>query len=264
MARFAPNFYHLFLELPVRERFAAAARAGFDAVEWHLPYELSKHELKSLCDDNGLRFLYAVVPADWEKTRGLGGHPDRVEDFKRAADDGLDYASHVGFQSLNVGPGRIPPGHSQARCIDTFVRNLEYICDQAKGTGVTLVIEPVCTAQRSDYVLHKMQEAAEIMKAVGRDNLKLVYDTYHLRMEETGTLSALLDEYYPMLGHVQFGNAPTRNEPGVGEIDFDFLIRRLDAKGYAGWVGLEYNPSVDSWSSLAWMERHGICRKDHG
>ena len=62
MARFAPNLYHLFVELPARKRFAAAAKAGFDAVEWHFPYELSKDELKSLLDDNGLTFTYGVVP----------------------------------------------------------------------------------------------------------------------------------------------------------------------------------------------------------
>ena len=51
--RFAPNFYHLFLELSIRERFAAAAKIGIDAVEWHFPYEISKQELKCLLDEYG-------------------------------------------------------------------------------------------------------------------------------------------------------------------------------------------------------------------
>ena len=65
MAGFAPNLYHQFLQLAAREGFAAAAKLGFDAVEWHFPYELPKTELKSLLDGNGLTFTYGVVPADW-------------------------------------------------------------------------------------------------------------------------------------------------------------------------------------------------------
>ena len=94
-------------------------------------------------------------------------------------------------------------------------------------------------------------------RLVQRENMKLVYDTYHLRMEETGTLANILNMYWPLIGHVQFGNAPTRNEPGVGEIDFDYIIECLDKKGFKGWIGLEYNPSKDTWSSLSWANRYG-------
>ena len=98
MARFAPNLYHQFLELPVRERFAAAAKLGFDAVEWHFPYELPKAELKSLLEDNNLKLTYAVVPVDWtKKDFGLGGQPGREDEFRRAADIALD--THCRFPS---------------------------------------------------------------------------------------------------------------------------------------------------------------------
>ena len=78
MIRFAPNFYHLFLELPLRDRFAAAAKIGCTAIEYHFPYELPKDELRSLLDGHGLEFTYCVVPADWAGgTRGLGAQPGR-------------------------------------------------------------------------------------------------------------------------------------------------------------------------------------------
>jgi hydroxypyruvate isomerase len=102
-----------------------------------------------------------------------------------------------------------------------------------------------------------MEQAEEVVRLVNRDSVKLVYDTYHLRMEESGTLSGILETYWPLIGHVQFGNAPTRNEPGVGEIDFDWIIQLVDQKGYKGWIGLEYNPSKDTWSSLSWVNRYG-------
>jgi hydroxypyruvate isomerase len=259
MARFAPNLYHLFLELPVRERFAAAAKLGFDAVEWHFPYELSKSELKSLLDDNGLKFTYGVVPADWSKKDfGLGGQPGREDEFRRAADIALDYALQVPFGAVNVGHGALPFRVERQRCVETYVRNVQYVCDQAKGSGLIIAVEPVTMAASNlPFVLRTMEQGAEVARLVQRENMKLVYDTYHLRMEESGTLADILNMYWPLIGHVQFGNAPTRNEPGVGEIDFDYIIECLDQKGFKGWIGLEYNPSKDTWSSLAWTNRYG-------
>lgn len=81
MPKFAPNLFHLFTELPVRARFAAAAAFGFEAVEWHFPYELPKHELKALLDKNGLQLVHALTPTDWTVTPGLAGQPDRIDDL---------------------------------------------------------------------------------------------------------------------------------------------------------------------------------------
>jgi hydroxypyruvate isomerase len=259
MIRLAPNLYHQFLELPVRQRFAAAAKAGFDAIEWHFPYELPKSELKALLNDNGLKFTYAVVPVDWtKKDFGLGGQPGREDEFRRAADIALDYALNVPIGAINVGHGGLPFKVERQRCVETYARNLQYVCDQAKGSALIAAVEPVTTASFNvPFVLRTMEQAAEVARLVQRENMRLVYDTYHLRMEETGTLASILDRYWPLIGHVQFGNAPTRNEPGVGEIDFDYIAECLEKKGFKGWVGLEYNPSKDTWSSLSWANRYG-------
>ncbi|MBT3808575.1 MAG: TIM barrel protein, partial [Rhodospirillaceae bacterium] len=108
MISFAPNFYHLFLELPIRERFAAAAKIGCTAIEWHFPYELPKDELKALLDDHGLEFMYCVVPADWDAgVRGLGAQPGKQDEFRRAADQALEYIQHCDFYSINVGAGPV-------------------------------------------------------------------------------------------------------------------------------------------------------------
>jgi hydroxypyruvate isomerase len=213
MIRFAPNFYHMFLELPVRERFAAAAKIGCSAIEWHFPYELPKDELKQLLDDNGLEFTYGVVPADWDAgVWGLGAQPGQEDDFRRAADQALDYITHCDFYSINVGAGTVPDGVERQRCVDTYVHNLDYIASQAGDHR--------CLA-----------EAAGIVRAVGRDNVGLVYDTFHLRWEEQGPLTAIMDDYWPMIGYVQIGNPPDRHEPGVGELDLLYLVDRAIGKG---------------------------------
>jgi hydroxypyruvate isomerase len=254
---FAPNLYHQFLELPARERFAAAADAGFRAVEWHFPYELSKHELAQRCADHGLRFTYAVVPVDWSQNKGLAAIPGRESEFLRAAGKGLEYAEHVGFHALQVGAGVVPPGVPRQACIDTFVQNLDRICKMAQGLPLTLCIEGVCEARFPGFAIQTIGEAAAVLAQVARPNLKLVYDTYHLRMQEQGPILPLLARHWHDIGHVQIGNAPGRHEPGVGEIDLHQVIAELQTRGWAQPVGLEYDPAHDTWTSLAWLTRYG-------
>jgi len=257
LPRFAPNLHHQFLELPPRERFAAARLAGFDAVEWHFPYEVPKAELKALLDDNGLAFTYCVCPVDWSRDLGLAGQPGREDEFRRSAEIGLDYAAHIRSRAMQIGPGTVPAGVERARCVDTFVANLAWFCRQAAGTGIAPNIEGVCQARFPNFVIQTIGEAEAVRAAVVDPSLRIVFDTYHLRMQETGPLAALLDRHASAIGHVQIGNAPLRHEPGVGEIDLHDVIARVHAMGYPGWIGLEYDPSADTWTSLAWMGRYG-------
>ncbi len=258
MIRFAPNLYHLFLELPIRERFAAIAKIGCTAVEWHFPYELPKDELKSILDEHGLEFTYCVVPADWDAgVRGLGAQPGKQDEFRRAADQALDYITHCDFYSINVGAGPVPEGESRERCVATYVENLTYIADAAGDHRCKFLLEPVTSRRIPDWAMQTMAQARDIVEAVDRPNVGLVYDTFHMRYEETGTLSDSMDEYWPLIGYVQIGNPPDRHEPGVGELDLLWIARRAIEKGYGGAIGMELDPSVDSWTSLLWMNELG-------
>lgn len=258
MIRFAPNFYHLFLELPIRDRFAAAAKIGITAVEWHFPYELPKEELKSLLDTYGMEFTYCVVPADWAGGLfGLGAQPGKKDEFHRAADQALEYIQYCDFYSINVGAGPVPQGQDRQRCIDTYVENLGYIAGNSGGHRCKFLLEPVCANRIPHWPMQKMAEARDIVNAVGRPNVGLVYDTFHMRYEETGTLSMIMDEFWPLIGYVQIGNPPDRHEPGVGELDLLWLAQRAVDKGYQGAIGMEFDPSQDTWTSLLWMNRFG-------
>lgn len=258
MIRFAPNLYHLFLELPIRDRFAAAAKIGCSAVEWHFPYELPKDELKSLLTDYGLEFTYCVVPADWAGgVMGLGAQPGKQDEFQRAADQALEYIQHCDFYSINVGAGPVPGDETRERCVETYVENLTYIADAAGNHRCKFLLEPVTAHRIPNWTMQTMAQARDIVTAVNRRNVGLVFDTFHMRYEESGTLSDIMDEYWPLIGYVQIGNPPGRHEPGVGELDLLWIGRRAIEKGYAGAIGMELDPSMDTWSSLMWMNDLG-------
>ena len=61
-----------------------------------------------------------------------------------------------------------------------------------------------------------------------------------------------------MIDHMQLADVPGRHEPGTGEIGWEYVFRRIDESGYAGWIGCEYNPVGDTVAGLAWRQRYGV------
>jgi hydroxypyruvate isomerase len=260
MPRFAPNLMHLFQELPERERVPAVAELGFDAVEWIFPYALKKEEVARICKGNGVTISYGLVPADWAGNNwGWSGRLGCQDQFRRAADTAIEYAIAAGYDTIQVGHGKIQPGESRERSIDTVVENLAYICAQAKGQPFRIVIEPVCTRNNEPFVLSTMAQGKAVLDRVKADNLWLVWDTFHLTIEEPGSLAVILDTYRPQIGYAQIGNLPDRTGPETGELDLYWISERIWSLNCTKWIGLEFGPAngQDSWDALAWCARYG-------
>ena len=128
MPRFAANLSMLFADLPWADRFAAAAHAGFRAVEVQFPYELPAATLRSLLDAHGLQMVLHNLPAgDWAGgERGIACLPDRVVEFRQGVQTALAYANTLGVRQLNVIAGICPKGVSEADAQRTLVDNLRY------------------------------------------------------------------------------------------------------------------------------------------
>jgi hydroxypyruvate isomerase len=261
MLRFAPNLMHMFQELPERDRVPAAAELGFDAVEWIFPYALRKEEVAAICRDNGVTVSYGLVPADWPGGNyGWAGRPGFQEQFRRAADTAIEYALAAGWDTIQVGHGMIPKGEERQRCIDTVVENLAYICAQAKGQPFRIVIEPVCGLRfGGPFVLSTMEHGRSVLERVDAANLRLVFDTYHLRLEESGSLIRHLDTYAPLIGYAQICNVLERTGPGTGELDLLWIAEKIWARKCTKWIGLEFGPEPgkDTWDALAWAAKYG-------
>jgi hydroxypyruvate isomerase len=183
--------------------------------------------------------------------------PGREADFRDAVKRGIDYAGEVGSALLHPAIGGTPEGEARDRTWARAVANLCYACDEGKKAGLTLAIEPVCSARFPEFFIHTLDEGIQLIKDVGRDNLTLCFDTYHVQMEE-GALSANLERTWPWIGHLQLGNPPGRHEPGVGELNLQYYFDLVDKKGWKGWIGCEYVPSTHTLDSLGWAAAYGI------
>jgi len=257
MPKLAANISMLFTELPFPERFAAAARAGFRAVEYQYPYEWPAGDVAAAAREARLEVvLHNMPPGDAALgERGTACLPGREARFREDLERAIDYARAAGCPSLHLVAGVVPPGADRAAqfasCHATYVSNLKHAAQRLAQAGMRLLIEPLSERTVANCFLRSSSQAVQVLDAVGAANAFLQYDFFHMQIME-GNLAETVARLLPRIGHVQIADVPGRHEPGSGEINFDFLLAHLDRLGYSGWIGCEYNPQGDTVEGLKW------------
>jgi hydroxypyruvate isomerase len=255
MPRFAANLSFLFTELPFLDRFEAAAKAGFKAVEYLNPFEAPKVEIASRLKSNGLtQALFNMAHGDWAKgERGMSAIPGREAEFEKATAAALDYAETLGCKRLFAMAGLRHHGAERK----TYVANLKKAARMAKAGGVHIIIEPINTRDIPGYCLSTTGEARSIIHEVAEPNVGLQFDLYHRQVME-GDVAMAIREFGGLARHYQIASPPDRGEPDDGELNYRYLFKLIDESGFDGWVGCEYKPRAGTVAGLKWAERLGV------
>ncbi len=255
MPRFAANLSMMYQEHPFLDRFAAAARDGFKAVEFLFPYAHAAADIKARLAEHGLALaLFNAPPGNWDAgERGLASLPGREDELRKSIALALEYAHALGNDRLHVMAGLIKPGEDRARHRAVYVRNLAYAAGHAKSAGITVVIEPINTRDMPGFFLNRQDEAHAVCADVGAPNLKVQMDLYHCQIVE-GDLAAKLKQFIGGVGHIQIAGVPERHEPDIGEINYPYLLSLIDELNFAGWVGCEYRPRGATSAGLGWLK----------
>jgi 2-dehydrotetronate isomerase len=257
MPRFAANLAYLFTERPLLERFSAAAKAGFKAVELQYPYDQSPAAVKAELDKHKLTQLgLNTAVGAREGDSGLGAVPGREAEWDAVFRQALDYTVAIGGSAIHCMAGKVPTEQRPA-AEKTFVANLTRAADLAKDKGVTLLIEPINTRDRPNYFLNRIEQAADIIAKVGRPNVKIQFDFYHVQIV-SGDLIKRFEAHQPLVGHVQIAAVPSRAEPDEGEINYPAVFEALDRLGWAGWTACEYKPRARTEDGLGWGRKFGL------
>ena len=256
MPHFSANISMLFAERDWLNRPAAAAGAGFGAVEIQFPYERSAGDWQRAIEVAGLAVSVINVPVGdmLGGGPGLAATPGRQAEFRRAAETARDVAAALRPRNVNVLSG-FPElhGFERERCLATLAENLRVAADLVGETGAGVVVEAVNTVDRPGFLLSTSEQALEAIDRANHPNLALEHDLYHMAIME-GRLIPRLEEILPHIGHVQFADHPGRHEPGTGTIDYPAVFAALDRLGYDGWCAAEYVPSRITEETLGWME----------
>ncbi len=257
--RFSVNVSILFKEVPFLERFARVAEAGFGAVEFWWPgndVEDLDAVARAVRDAGVSVALMNFSAGDMAAgDRGLAGDPDRSEEFRENVPVALELARSVGCRRMNILLGRELPGTEREEQLSLARENVGFAADEARASGIEVVVEAVNTFENGPYLLRTTGQAVEFVRSVGRPNLRIQHDLYHMQRME-GNLVANLRQYMGVIGHVQIADLPGRGQPGTGEIHYAYVLAELEALGYSGYVGLEYNPTTETTEeSFAWLPK---------
>jgi hydroxypyruvate isomerase len=235
MLRFAANLTMMYGEHAFLDRFEAAARDGFHAVEFLFPYEFDAREIRSRLDAHGLtQVLFNAPPGDWGKgERGLASLPGREEEFQASIRRALEYAAVLGNERLHVMAGLIEPGLFREAHRAVYVENLSWAVVQAAAQGITILVEPINGRDMPGYFIHRQDVAHAICQEIGAPNLRV---------------------QIALIGHIQVAGVPDRHEPDEGEVNYPYLFRLVDELGYSGWIGCEYRPRAGTSAGLGWLQ----------
>jgi hydroxypyruvate isomerase len=247
----AVNLGLLFTELPWPERFAAAARAGFDRVEFPWP-PLAPDEVIRLVRAAGLRVVLLNMDAGdlAAGERGYGNDPRLSVRWRQRLREAVDLATDLDCPLVNVLAGRRLPEFGDDEQRDCLADNLRWAVEVAGTAGRTLVVEPINDHDIPGYLLPRVTDVLALLDRVGHDRVRLQLDTYHVAVMGDD-LPATVATAGVRLGHVQIADFPGRHEPGTGDLDVDALVAALAAVGYTGALALEYLPTGPSAASLA-------------
>ncbi|HEY2261380.1 MAG TPA: TIM barrel protein [Streptosporangiaceae bacterium] len=254
----------LFTELPLLERPAAARAAGFDAVEFWWPFaqavpsDRDVDAFVAAVQDAGVRLagLNFFAGDMGGGDRGLVSWPTRSGEFRDNIEVTVSIGERLGCTAFNALYGNRVDGVPAQQQDELATENLVLAARAAARIGGTILIEPVSGAPA--YPLRTAADALDVIgrvqAAAGADNLGLLADLYHLAVNGDD-VDKVIAGHVGQIAHVQIADDPGRHEPGTGKLPLDRQLADLQARGYAGWVGLEYKPSGASADSFGWLPR---------
>jgi hydroxypyruvate isomerase len=267
--RFNVNLSILFTELPLLERPAAAAAAGFTAVELWWPWvdsptpERSELDaLKKAIEDagvqlTGLNFYAGQLPGPDRGALSIPG--EESERFRANIDVAADFAHSLGAGALNALYGNRVDGVDPAEQDALALENLVLAARAADRIGAILLIEALNKPESPLYPLVSAPAAVGVVDkvnaATGLGNAKFLMDLYHLARNGE-ELPSVIEQFTAKTGHVQIADSPGRGAPGTGSLPLEDLLDQLKKAGYDGWVGLEYKPGDrPSAEAFDWLPR---------
>lgn len=259
MIKFSANLGFLWSELEIRDAIHAAARAGFDAVEFHWPYEIPAEKVVKALQETHLTVLgLNTRPGDKAAGDfGLSAIPGREKEARNHIDESIAYAAKIGCRNIHVLAGITG---SDEKAEPTYRGNLRYACAAAVAYDQVILIEPINQKIVPGYHLSTVEKAASTIRALDKPNLKIMFDCYHIQIMQ-GNIITRLAEYLHLIDHVQIAAVPDRGEPNGGELNYPNILKALNAMGYTGYAGAEYQPGTTTQSGPHWLaDFKDLCR----
>ena len=239
---------------PFLERLRKVKEAGFSQ------YEFWPWRNKDIDAVVSLNRELGLVPVQFSASPVKGfGHgitspdPARREEFEEEIRTAIPVAKKLGVTKICVVAGEESQGHTRDEQTQAVIAALKAGAKLVEPAGITIILEPlnVLVDHPRQLVVHS-EHAANILKAVGSPNVKMLFDIYHQQISE-GNLSGNIRKYHDLIGYYQLADHPGRHEPTTGEINYAFVLRTIHETGYRDPIGMEMSPKGDPMDAFKAM-----------
>lgn len=222
-------------DIPLEQLCVGVNKIGFGAIDLVGPKDwpvLKQHGLySSMC--NG---------AEISLTKGWN-HTEYHETLIKSYTEHIDLVAKAGYKNLICFSGN-REGMDGETGIKNCVTGLKQILGQAEKQGVIIHMELLNSkVNHPDQMCDNTKWGIELVKQIGSENFKLLYDIYHMQIDEGDVIRTIQD------GHAYFGHYHTGGVPGRHEIDetqelyYPAIMKAIIATGFKGYVAQEFIPA---------------------
>ncbi len=259
MLRFTANLGLLFANVPLPQRILNAAEMGFRVVEIWTPYLDPLEEILKAKESAGVEIVQFNMDRIDLKAgeRGNLSLPENQSRFRADLELAIQVAQKLGAQRFNALIGNISETATREEQINCMKENLRWAQPLLEAANLTLVTEPACLQLNPRYFMPRPSDVFGLIRELNLPNVKVQYDLFHAQMAE-GNLTLAIKDNLAWIANIQVADAPGRNQPGTGEINYRRVLEAVESFDYKGRVALEFIPAGAMEDALAWLPRE--CR----
>ena len=168
--------------------------------------------------------------------RDTGLREKVLQDIRSSVDIAKRMNTRFIHNVLGMADPKLPWDFQMANAVEL----LKQIAGIYEPHGLIMVMESMNhKIDHPGMFLHTIPQAYALAKAVGSPSVKVLFDFYHVQIQE-GNLLPTLDYAWDEIAYIQVGDTPGRKEPTTGEINYPKVLQHVYDKGYRGFVGLEH------------------------
>ena len=245
---------------PLMDALDGAVAAGFQTIELLDPYSVELDELEQALERRGLTVdLFNLPMGDfYAGDRGFTGDPSRRSEFRDGVERALRIAERLGVRKVDSLSGVMVDGETESAQYDCLVEQLGWAADRFSEHGVRLATELLNPIETPGFLLSSLERVESTLAQLG-GRVGFQLDVYHLQRTHADLIPTIRETAHNTI-HYQLADAPSRTEPGSGEIDFQAVLSAIASTGYEGVIGCEYRPSAAGVDAFAWMGELGAVK----
>jgi hydroxypyruvate isomerase len=247
------------METDKEEMYKLKGNINHSVCRWTYSF-LSLEELCNVANKIGLKAIDLIGPKEWGVLKSHGLYSSMCNGAEISLTEGWNdkqyhstliknYTEHInlvaeaGYKNLICFSGN-RKGMDDETGMKNCVEGLKQIMGLAEKKGVVIQMELFNSkVDHKDYMCDKSAWGIDLCKRIGSENFKLLYDIYHMQINE-GDVIRTIQDHHQYFGHYHTAGVPGRHEiDETQELFYPAIIKAVLATGFKGYLAQEFIPT---------------------